>query len=303
MSRLCIGIVFFAVSMANGILLRFVINKYLFDFPLFLLSVQYGLTLFALELARYGYTLDNYRERCWGHSTWFILFPIHWNRVEHWHRSLVMIAMSQWLNTNAKEGRRVFPCSRLLNVFWRRYSLLFFFFSFYRKDQKEKGSSLSRTQFCAIALLCLGAGLTNVFDWIWDRYSMGYGLISALGQSLSLVLLEHFALFSTPLQLVYDNSFNCLFLFLLVDLVMVSPFVIFPMFSCSGWVERSHALHSLQFHHSISSLPDRPTRQRSPFQHRPCFSPRPLTVPCRRRSSTTFDQPFKWVLFEQCLYS
>lgn len=300
MSRLCIGIVFFAVSMANGILLRFVINKYLFDFPLFLLSVQYGLTLFALELARYGYryTRDNYRERCWGHSIWFILFPIHWNRVEHWHRSRWWWQwVNGWIRMPKKE--RVFPCSRLLNVSSLQYSLLFSFFSFYlkRRDRLCRGHNSAPLLF-------------SVSEQGWRMSSTGSGIDTRWGMVSSRHWVNRCLLYSSNTLLCSRRPFN--WSTIIRSIVFssfywsISSWYPFPCLSNvllfrMSWEKRCSTFSPVPLFHFFSTWS--PYSSMVSFSTSSMFSPRPLTVPCRRRSSTTFDQPFKWVLFEQCLYS
>lgn len=72
-------------------------------------------------------------------------------------------------------------------------------------------------------LVCIGSAMSSVFELSVDPWVLGYSVLALLMLTLSLVLMErlHVQQNCTGLELIYMNSFNCLCLFLIADIVQV----------------------------------------------------------------------------------
>uniref|UniRef100_A0A914BV12 Uncharacterized protein n=1 Tax=Acrobeloides nanus TaxID=290746 RepID=A0A914BV12_9BILA len=78
----------------------------------------------------------------------------------------------------------------------------------------------SREAIVLIVIICFGTALSSIADWSVDLWALIYGLGSLGMFALCLVKIEKLhEQYSSTLELIYMNSFNCLCLFLIADLV------------------------------------------------------------------------------------
>uniref|UniRef100_A0A0M3HQV6 TPT domain-containing protein n=1 Tax=Ascaris lumbricoides TaxID=6252 RepID=A0A0M3HQV6_ASCLU len=182
-------------SLFASLLRRIVTMKLFFDFPIFISITQVAAILIVLELTRFfkilqiqSYTLEGGREM-------FLPSFLH--------------TFASYISMNAIEGASM-PMFASVKCFCPIAVILFSNFISRRPIP-------SYSFLLLVFILCVGSSLTNIFEFMWERWSYLFGLAALTMNAASFVQLENLALNYSPLDLLYVNSFNELIFLLVAD--------------------------------------------------------------------------------------
>ncbi|KAE9554561.1 hypothetical protein FO519_002200 [Halicephalobus sp. NKZ332] len=186
------------VSVMNSLFNRIVMTKFFFDYPIVILMLQMAVTLFSIEMAR----LFN----------WVKLPAYTFHRGKDMFLPSTLYALSSYLVMNCLDGIAM-PLFPPIQRFCPLAVVLLAFYT-------QKRSLPSRQVLLLVGLICFGGSLSSFYEISIDVWSIIYGIAAVSMHSLALVLIERLhENYSNVLDLIYMNSFNCLCLFLVADLV------------------------------------------------------------------------------------
>ncbi|KAI6240859.1 UDP-sugar transporter-like protein [Aphelenchoides fujianensis] len=190
--------IFGLIATGNLLFTRILTTKFFFDYPIVILMIQMALTLFTIETARLfnviklpAYTFQRGRD---------LLTPS------------LFFSISSYLSLNCLDGSTmpIFP-------FVQRFAPLAIiaFLSYWHKKQR-----FQRNGVLIIGTICLGSAFSSIYEWSIDLWSWNYAFLALVLHALTLIHIERLQeQYSSTIELIYLNSFNCLCLFLVADLI------------------------------------------------------------------------------------
>uniref|UniRef100_A0AC34GS10 Sugar phosphate transporter domain-containing protein n=1 Tax=Panagrolaimus sp. ES5 TaxID=591445 RepID=A0AC34GS10_9BILA len=191
-------IVLGGISILNSLFNRIIMTKFFFDYPIVILMLQMAVTLFSIEIAR----LFN----------WIKLPAYTFQRGKDMFLPSVLYALSTYLGMNCLDGIAM----PLFPPIQRFCPLIVIAVGAYLHRQ----SFPNRQTLLLIEILCIGGALSCFYELSIDMWSIVYGIGALVMHAVALVMIERLhENFPSTLDLVYMNSFNCLCLFLIADLV------------------------------------------------------------------------------------
>ncbi|CAK5090899.1 unnamed protein product [Meloidogyne enterolobii] len=127
--------------------------------------------------------------------------------------NLILIYFYSYISLNCLDGISL-PFFPFLEKFIAITTIPFYFFILRR--QRPSIQTLTILMF-----ICFGSALASVFEISYDIWGLAYSLGALAMQTSSLVLIEKVRaqMDMSVVELIYLNSFNCLCLFLVADIV------------------------------------------------------------------------------------
>ncbi|KAL3119100.1 hypothetical protein niasHT_003883 [Heterodera trifolii] len=191
-------ILYGGVSLVNGLLSRIVMTKFFFDYPIVLVIFHMALTLSLIELGRL--------------IKLFKVQPYTFYRGKDVFVPSLLYSLSQYILLNSLDGITL-PLFPFIQKFFVLLVIPCYVLLLHR--QRPSVQTLI-VLFC----VCVGSALSSVYELNFDPWALAYSLLALLMLTISLVLMERLHnQNNSALELIYMNSFNCLCLFLLADIV------------------------------------------------------------------------------------
>ncbi|KAI6215162.1 hypothetical protein M3Y94_00353000 [Aphelenchoides besseyi] len=190
--------IFGLISTVNSLFTRILTTKFFFDYPIVILMIQMALTLFTIETARLfniiklpAYTFQRGRD---------LITPS------------LFYTISSYLSLNCLDGSTmpIFP-------FVQRFAPLAIIaiLTYWHKKQR-----FHRNGVMIIGAICVGSAFSSIYEWSIDLWSWNYAQLTLVLHALTLIHIERLhEQYSSTIELIYLNSFNCLCLFLVADLI------------------------------------------------------------------------------------
>ncbi|KAI3418910.1 hypothetical protein GPALN_008008 [Globodera pallida] len=191
-------ILYGGVSLVHGLLSRIVMTKFFFDYPIVLVIFHMALTLCLIELGRL--------------IKLFKVQPYTFYRGKDVFLPSLFYSLSQYILLNSLDGITL-PFFPFIQKFFALLVVPCYVLFLHR--QRPSVQTLI-VLFC----VCIGSAMSSVFEVNLDLWGLAYSMLALLMLTVSLVMMERLHnQNNTALELIYMNSFNCLCLFLLADIV------------------------------------------------------------------------------------
>uniref|UniRef100_A0A7E4V9C6 TPT domain-containing protein n=1 Tax=Panagrellus redivivus TaxID=6233 RepID=A0A7E4V9C6_PANRE len=186
------------LAITNSLFNRTIMTKFFFDYPVVILMLQMATTLFAIEAAR----MFN-----------VVKLPAYtFQRGCHMFVPSLFYAISIYLCLECLDGisMPVFPAiQRFLPVVIIAVGVYY----------KQRGFPSQKT-ITIVILMCIAAFFSSLYEIAIEFWAIGYGIAALTMHGFALVMIERlYETSQSVLDLIYMNSFNCLCLFLVTDLI------------------------------------------------------------------------------------
>nr|CAD2138981.1 unnamed protein product [Meloidogyne enterolobii] len=186
-------------NVIHSLFSRIVITKFFFDYPIVISLFNMALILSLIEFGRMTKLVK--------------VQPYTFHRGKAMFVPSFFYCLSHYISLNCLDGISL-PFFPFLEKFIAITTIPFYFFILRR--QRPSIQTLTILMF-----ICFGSALASVFEISYDIWGLAYSLGALAMQTSSLVLIEKVRaqMDMSVVELIYLNSFNCLCLFLVADIV------------------------------------------------------------------------------------
>lgn len=197
--RKCL-VLYAVLTIITSLVGRVVMTRFFFDYPIVIEMMQMTVTLTVIEFGRMCRV--------------FKLQPYSFQRGKDMFLPSLFYSLSQYVTLNSTDGITL-PLFPFIQKFMP-ILILAIYMIFFRRGRP------SILTILFVLLICIGAAFASTYEIMLDPMPTVYSVVTLLLMAIAMARIERLCTdgrVDSPLEIIYMNSFNCLCLLMIADIV------------------------------------------------------------------------------------